>query len=43
MQKKKEDKYFMGLLQIHNYLVSLPTNPERKVTKITFKNNTFTS
>ena len=40
MQQKKGDKYLMWLLQIHNYLISLPTKPES--IKITFKNNTFT-
>ena len=25
----KRDKYFMWLPQIHNYLISLPTKPER--------------
>ena len=29
MQQKKGDKYFLCLLQIHNYLISLPAKPER--------------
>lgn len=29
MQQKKGDKHFLSLTQIHNYLISPPTKPQR--------------
>ena len=42
MQQKKGDKYFLWLLQIDNYLISIPNNPTETSIQITFKNNKFT-
>ena len=43
MQQKKEDKYFLWLLQIDNYLISIPQNPTETSIQITLKNNKFTT
>ena len=42
MQQKRGDKYFLWLLQIDNYLISIPNNPTETTIQITFKNNKFT-
>ena len=40
VNKKKDKEYFLWLLQIHNYLLSQPAKPQRKIW-ITFKNMKF--
>ena len=43
MQQKKGDKYFLWLLQIGNYSISIPKNPTETSIQITLKNNKFTT